>query len=64
MFSVRLVAYATMFLVLVPSSGSAKPDFNVLEIDVDWQLASLPLPPDLAPITTSTVWTLLLLHVL
>jgi hypothetical protein len=55
MFSVRLVACATMFLVLFPSSGSAEPDFNALEIDVDWQLASLPLPPDLEPITTSTV---------
>jgi hypothetical protein len=44
-----------MFLVLFPSSGSAEPDFNALEIDVDWQLASLPLPPDLEPITTSTV---------
>jgi hypothetical protein len=55
MFSVRLVACATMFLVLFPSSGSAEPDFNVLEIDVDWQLASLPLPPDLEPLTTSTV---------
>jgi hypothetical protein len=55
MFSLRLVACATMFLVLFPSSGSAEPDFNVLEIDVDWQLASLPLPPDLEPLTTSTV---------
>ena len=44
-----------MFLVLFSSSGSAEPDFNGLEIDVDWQLASLPLPPDLEPITTSTV---------
>ncbi|MBQ0818962.1 transglycosylase SLT domain-containing protein, partial [Microvirga sp. HBU67558] len=55
MFSLRLVACATAFVVLVPSSGSAKPDFNVLEIDVDWQLASLPLHPDLDPISTSTV---------
>jgi hypothetical protein len=55
MFSVRLVAYATMLLALVPSSGSAAPDFDVLEIDVDWQLASLPPPPDLEPITTSAV---------
>jgi len=55
MFSVRLVAYATMFLALVPSSGSAAPDFDVLEIDVDWQLASLPPPPDLEPISTSAV---------
>jgi hypothetical protein len=55
MFSLRLVACATMFLMLFPSSGSAEPDFNVLEIDVDWQLASLPLPPDLEPLTTSTV---------
>jgi hypothetical protein len=55
MFSVRLVACATMFLVLVPSSGSAAPDFNVLEIDVDWQLASLPQPPDLEPIATPTI---------
>jgi hypothetical protein len=55
MFSVRLVAYATVFLLLVPSSGSAEPDFNVLEIDVDWQLATLPSPPDLEPIATSAV---------
>ena len=55
MFSVHLVACATMFLVLFSSSGSAEPDFNGLEIDVDWQLASLPLPPDLEPITTSAM---------
>jgi Transglycosylase SLT domain len=55
MFSLRLVACATMFLVLFPSSGSAEPDFNVFEIDVDWRLASLPLPPDLEPITTSAI---------
>jgi hypothetical protein len=55
MFSLRLVACATVFLVLLPNSGSAEPDFNVLEIDVDWQLATLPLPPDLAPIATSAV---------
>ena len=55
MFSGRLVACATMFLVLFPSSGSAEPDFNGLEIDVDWQLASLPLPPELEPITTSAM---------
>jgi soluble lytic murein transglycosylase-like protein len=55
MFSVRLVACATMFLVLFPSSGSAEPDFNVLEIDVEWRLASLPLPLDLEPIATSAV---------
>jgi hypothetical protein len=55
MFSIRLVARATMFLVLFPSSGSAEPDFNALEIDVDRQLASLPLPPDLEPITTSAI---------
>jgi hypothetical protein len=55
MFSLRLVACATMFLVLSPSSGSAEPDFNVLEIDVEWRLASLPLPLDLEPIATSAV---------
>src|SRR5215213_3496709 len=55
MFSLRLVACATMFLVLFPSSGSAEPDFNVLEIDVEWRLASLPLPLDLEPIATSAV---------
>jgi Transglycosylase SLT domain len=55
MFSLRLVACATMFLVLSPNSGSAEPDFNVLEIDVDWRLASLPLPLDLDPIATSAV---------
>jgi hypothetical protein len=55
MFSLRLVACVTAFLVLFPNSGSAKPDFNVLEINVDWQLATLPLPPDLEPIATSTI---------
>ena len=55
MFSLRLVACATMFLVLSPNSGSAEPDFNVLEIDVEWRLASLPLPLDLDPIATSAV---------
>jgi hypothetical protein len=55
MFSVRLVACATMFLVLFPSSVSAEPDFNVLEIDVEWRLASLPLPLDLEPIATSAI---------
>jgi len=55
MFSLRLVACATMVLLMSPSSGSAEPDFNVLEIDVDWQLASLALPPDLEPITTSAI---------
>lgn len=55
MFSLRLAACATAFLVLFPNSGWAEPDFNVLEIDVDWQLATLPLPPDLEPITTSTI---------
>ena len=55
MFSLRLVACATMFLVLSPNSGSAEPDFNVLEIDLEWRLASLPLPPDLEPIATSAV---------
>jgi hypothetical protein len=55
MFSVRLVACATVILLMSPSSGSAEPDFNITEIDVDWQLASLPLPPDLEPITTSAI---------
>jgi hypothetical protein len=55
MFSLRLVACATMLLMLFPSSGSAEPDFNVVEIDVDWRLASLPLPPDLEPIATSAI---------
>ena len=55
MFSLRLVAYATVVLALFPSAGSAEPDFDVLDIDVDWRLASLPLPPELEPITTSAV---------
>jgi hypothetical protein len=55
MFSLRLVACGIVFLLLVPSSGSAEPDFNITEIDVAWQLASLPMPPDLEPITTSTI---------
>jgi hypothetical protein len=55
MSSLRLVACGIVFLLLVPSSGSAEPDFNITEIDVDWQLASLPMPPDLEPITTSAI---------
>jgi hypothetical protein len=55
MFSLRHLAYATAFLFLFSSSGSAKPDFNVAEIDVDQQLASLPLPPNIEPITTSDI---------
>ena len=55
MFSLRPVACGIVFLLLVPSSGSAEPDFNITEIDVDWQLASLPLPLDLEPITTSAI---------
>ena len=53
MFSLRHLAYATVFLMLFAESGSAQPDFNVAEIDVDLQLASLPLPPDVEPIKTS-----------
>ena len=55
MFSLRLVACGIVFLLLVPSSGSAEPDFNITEIDVGWQLASLPLSPDLEPITASAI---------
>jgi hypothetical protein len=55
MFSLRLVACGIVFLLFSPSSGSAEPDFNISGIDVDWQLASLPLPPDLEPITTSAI---------
>jgi hypothetical protein len=55
MFSLRLVACGIVFLLLNPSSGSAEPDFNIREIDVDWRLASLPRPPDLEPITTSAI---------
>lgn len=55
MFSLRLFACGIVFLLLVPSSGSAEPDFNTTEVDVDWQLASLPQPPDLEPITTSSI---------
>lgn len=53
MFSLRHLAYATVFLMLFAESGSAQPDFNVAEIDLDLQLASLPLPPDVEPIKTS-----------
>jgi hypothetical protein len=55
MFSLRLVACGIVFLLLVPSSGSAEPDFNITEIDVGWQLASLPPSPDLEPITASAI---------
>ena len=55
MFSLRLVACGIVFLLLAPSSGVAEPDFDVNEINVDWHLASLSLPPDLEPITTSAI---------
>ncbi|WP_262265991.1 lytic transglycosylase domain-containing protein [Microvirga yunnanensis] len=53
MFSLRHLAYATVFLMLFAKSGFAQPDFNAAEIDIDLQLASLPLPPDIGPIKTS-----------
>lgn len=55
MFSVRHLAYTTVFLVAFVSSVSARPDFDVTAIDVDQQLTSLPLPPDVEPITTSEI---------
>jgi len=55
MFSLRHIAYATVFLLLYAGSSSAHPDFNVDEIDVDRQLASLPLPPELRSIETSDI---------
>jgi hypothetical protein len=55
MFSVRHVAYTIVFLVALINPVSARPDFNVTEIDVDQQLASLPLPPDIEPITAAEI---------
>jgi hypothetical protein len=55
MFSVRHFAYTTVFLVALVRPVSAKPDFNVAEIDVDQQLASLPLPPEVEPITAAEI---------
>jgi hypothetical protein len=55
MFSLRHLAYATAFLLLSVGSGSAKPDFNVNEINVEQQLTSVPLPPAIEPITTSDI---------
>ena len=55
MFSLRHFAYATVFLLMHAGSSSAHPDFNVDEIDVDQQLASLPLPPELESIETSDI---------
>jgi hypothetical protein len=55
MFSLRHLAYATVFLLMHAGSSSAHPDFNVDEIDVDQQLASLPLPPELESIETSDI---------
>lgn len=55
MFSLRHLAYATVFLLMHAGSSSAHPDFNVDEIDVDQQLASLPLPPELRSIETSDI---------
>jgi hypothetical protein len=53
MFSMRIIVFATAFLLHSTNSGSAKPDFDVAEVDVDQQLASLPLPSDVEPIKTS-----------
>jgi soluble lytic murein transglycosylase-like protein len=55
MFSLRHLAYATVFLLMHAGSSSAHPDFNVAEIDIDQQLASLPLPPELKSIETSDI---------
>jgi hypothetical protein len=55
MFSLRHFAYATGFLLMCAGSSSAHPDFNVDEIDVDQQLASLPLPPKLEFLETSDI---------
>jgi hypothetical protein len=55
MFSVRHFAYTTVFLVALINPVSARPDFNVTEVDVDQQLASLPLPPDIEPITAAGI---------
>jgi hypothetical protein len=55
MFSLRRLAYATVFLLMHAGSSSAHPDFNVDEIDVDQQLASLPLPPELGFIETADI---------
>jgi soluble lytic murein transglycosylase-like protein len=55
MFSLRHFAYATVFLLMHAGSSSAHPDFNVDEINVDQQLASLPLPPEPEFIGTSDI---------
>jgi Transglycosylase SLT domain len=55
MFSLRHLAYATVFLLMHAGSSSAHPDFNVAEIDVDRQLASLQLPPEFEFIETSEI---------
>ena len=55
MFSLRHFAYATVFLLMHAGSSSAHPDFNVDEIDVDQQLASLPLPSELEFIETADI---------
>ena len=55
MFSLRHFAYATVFLLMHAGSSSAHPDFQVDEIDVDQQLASLPLPPELGSIETADI---------
>ncbi|MFD0466665.1 hypothetical protein ACFQY9_36915 [Microvirga aerilata] len=55
MFSLRHFAYATVFLLMHAGSSSAHPDFNVDEIDVDQQLAFLPLPPEPEFIETSAI---------
>jgi soluble lytic murein transglycosylase-like protein len=55
MFSLRQFAYATAFLLMYAGSSSAHPDFNVDEINVDQQLASLPRPPEPEFIETSDI---------
>jgi soluble lytic murein transglycosylase-like protein len=55
MFSLRHLAYATVFLLMQAGSSSAHPDFNVDEINIDQQLASLPLPPEHEFVETSDI---------
>src|SRR5215210_7389222 len=55
MYSVRILASAAALSLVFVSSAVARPDFDPTEITIDEQLASLPLPPDIEPVSTSAI---------
>jgi hypothetical protein len=55
MYSMRILASAAALSLVFVSSAVARPDFDPIEINVDQQLASLPLPPEIEPISPSAI---------